>query len=136
MSCVTIAAFFLAVALNAQVVVILGLLGGFLTPILLSTGQDNPLGLFGYIALLNIGVAAVVLRKRWDHLLLLAAVGTVFMELLWVDSFFHVPKAGARIHDLPRIRIAIPARLFSPPQKCGAGKMGGMGGGAFADLPR
>ena len=94
MSCVTIAAFFLAVALNAQVVVILGLLGGFLTPILLSTGQDNPLGLFGYIALLNIGVAAVVLRKRWDHLLLLAAVGTVFMELLWVDSFFHVPKAG------------------------------------------
>ena len=66
----------------------------FLLLILLSTGQDNPLGLFGYIALLNIGVAAVVLRKRWDHLLLLAAVGTVFMELLWVDSFFHVPKAA------------------------------------------
>ena len=50
--------------------------------------------MFGYIALLNIGVAAVVLRKRWDHLLLLAAIGTVFMELLWVDSFFHVPKAA------------------------------------------
>ncbi len=94
MSCVTIAAFFLAVVLNAQVVVILGLLGGFLTPILLSTGQDNPLGLFGYIALLNTGVAAVVLRKRWDHLLLLAALGTVSMEFLWVDSFFHVPKAA------------------------------------------
>jgi uncharacterized membrane protein len=93
MSCVTIAAFFLAVILNAQVVVILGLLGGFLTPVLLSTGQDNPLGLFGYIALLNIGIGAVVLRKRWDHLLLLAAIGTVLMEFAWVGHFFHVAKA-------------------------------------------
>ena len=42
MSCVTVAAFFLAVTLDAQVVVILGLLGGFLTPILLSTGEDRP----------------------------------------------------------------------------------------------
>lgn len=93
MSCVTLAAFFLAVVLNAQVVVILGLLGGFLTPILLSTGQDNPLGLFGYIALLNVGVGAVVLRKRWDHLLLLAAIGTVSMEFAWVGHFFHTAKA-------------------------------------------
>ena len=94
MSCVTIAAFFLAVVLDAQVVVILGLLGGFLTPILLSSGQDNPLGLFGYIALLNVGIGAVVLRKRWDHLLVLAAIGTVFMEFLWVDSYFHVSKTA------------------------------------------
>ena len=94
MSCVTIAAFFLAVVLDAQVVVILGLLGGFLTPILLSSGQDNPLGLFGYIALLNAGIGAVVLRKRWDHLLVLAAIGTVFMEFLWTDSFFHVSKTA------------------------------------------
>ncbi len=93
MSCVTIAAFFLAVLLDAQVVVILGLLGGFLTPILLSTGPDNPLGLFGYIALLNIGIGAVVLRKRWDHLLLLAAIGTVLMEFAWVGHFFASAKA-------------------------------------------
>mgnify|MGYP003351050484 CR=1 FL=1 len=25
-----------------------GLLGGFLTPVLINTGHDNPLGLFGY----------------------------------------------------------------------------------------
>ena len=93
MSCVTIVAFFLAVVLNAQVVVILGLLGGFLTPVLLSTGQDNPLGLFGYIALLNIGISAVVLRKRWDHLILLAAIGTVLMEFAWAWHFFHASKA-------------------------------------------
>ena len=35
--------------LNALLVAILECLAGFLTPILLSTGGDNPGGLFGYI---------------------------------------------------------------------------------------
>ncbi len=42
---ITATAFTLAVQLEALVVAILGLVGGFLTPLLLSTGQDNPLGL-------------------------------------------------------------------------------------------
>ena len=94
MAFVTAAAFFLAVRLNAQVIVILGLLGGFLTPVLLSTGEDNPTALFGYIAVLNIGIAAVALRKRWDYLVLLAAAGTVLMEFAWADKFFAVSKAN------------------------------------------
>ena len=48
MSLITATAFILAVRLDAQVVAILGILGGFLTPKLLSTGVDNPMGLFGY----------------------------------------------------------------------------------------
>jgi len=50
MSLVTVVAFMIAGRLDAQVVAILGLVGGFLTPPLLSTGEDNPLGLFGYVA--------------------------------------------------------------------------------------
>jgi uncharacterized membrane protein len=53
---ITATAFTLAVRLDAMVVAILGMLGGFLTPILLSTGEDNPVGLFGYIALLDAGL--------------------------------------------------------------------------------
>ena len=94
MALVTAAAFFLAVRMNAQVIVILGLLGGFLTPVLLSTGVDNPTALFGYIAVLNIGVAAVAIRKRWDYLVLLAAAGTIVMEFAWADKFFAVSKAN------------------------------------------
>ena len=56
MALITATAFLLAVRLNALVVAILGMLGGFLTPVLLSTGQDNPLGLFGYIAILDAGL--------------------------------------------------------------------------------
>ena len=93
MALVTGGAFFLAVRMNAQVIVVLGLLGGFLTPVLLSTGVDNPGALFGYIAVLNAGIAAVALRKRWDYLVLLAAAGTALMEFAWGWRFFDYPKA-------------------------------------------
>ena len=89
---VTAVAFLLAVRLDAQVVAILGLLGGFLTPVLLSTGQDNPQGLFGYLALLDAGLIAVVTRKRWNYLVLLAAAGTLLMQIAWTAKFFAVTK--------------------------------------------
>lgn len=88
----TAAAFLLAVRLDAQVVAILGLLGGFMTPPLLSTGVDNPVGLFGYLALLDMGLLAVALRKRWNYLCLLAAVSTAVMQAGWVEKFFAVEK--------------------------------------------
>jgi len=88
MAVVTAGAFLLAVAMEAQVVAILGLLGGFLTPILLSTGEDRPLALFSYIALLNAGLFAVALRKKWQYLVALAAVATVFMQWGWSFSYF------------------------------------------------
>jgi len=88
MTLITTTAFLLAVRMEAQVVAVLGMLGGFLTPILCSTGQDNPVGLFSYIALLDIGVLAVAKNKRWLHLTALAAAGTIFMQAGWMVKFF------------------------------------------------
>ena len=88
----TATAFLLAVRLNALVVAVLGMLGGFLTPVLLSTGHDNPLGLFGYIVLLDAGLIAVALHRRWNFLTLMAAVGTVLMQLGWSEKFFEPAK--------------------------------------------
>ena len=68
------------------------MLGGFLTPILLSTGQDNPLGLFGYIAILDAGLIFVALNKRWHFLTALAALGTAIMQIGWADKFFRQRK--------------------------------------------
>jgi hypothetical protein len=85
---ITTTAFCLAVRLNALVVAILGMLGGFLTPILLSTGQDNPLGLFGYIAILDAGLIVVALNRRWYFLTALAALGTAIMQIGWAGKFF------------------------------------------------
>ncbi len=99
MALVTIAAFVLAIRLKTQVVAILGLVGGFLTPILLSTGDDRTLALFGYISLLDIGLIAVALRQRWNHLPVLGVAATVFMQLAWAGKFF----SGDRLGDLTMI---------------------------------
>lgn len=89
---VTAVAFLLAVRLDAKVVAILGLLGGFFTPPLLSTGQDNPLGLFSYIFILDAGLIAIALRKKWTFLIPLAAVGTILLQLGWASEFFTTQK--------------------------------------------
>ena len=94
MSAVTLFSFLLAVNLSAQVIVILGLLGGFLTPVLLRSGADNAPALFLYIALLDLGVAAVALRKHWHYLVLLAAIGTALTQLGWAAQFFDATKGG------------------------------------------
>jgi uncharacterized membrane protein len=120
MALVTAAAFFLAVRMNAQVIVVLGLLGGFLTPVLLSTGVDNPTALFGYVAVLNIGVAAVALRKRWNYLVLIAAAGTIVMEFGWAGKFFEPWKANTAFavfigFEIQFLAIYAWARRLHPP---------------------
>ena len=96
---ITAVAFLLAVRLNAMLVAVLGIAGGFLTPVLLSTGQDHPLGLFVYIALLDVGLLAVAQRQRWHALSILGAIGTVLTQLSWIGTFFVPEKyfAGNRV---------------------------------------
>src|SRR5881409_2151540 len=91
MALITSVAFLLAVRMNAIVVAVLGIAGGFLTPVLLSTGQDHPLGLFVYIALLDVGLLAVAQRQGWNTLPILGAAGTALMQIGWIGTFF-VPE--------------------------------------------
>ena len=88
MSLITLVAFLVAVRLEALVVAVLGMLGGFLTPVLVNTGQDNVIGLFGYIALLDIGLLAVSRHGRWRFLTSAAAAGTVLTQIGWYGTFF------------------------------------------------
>ena len=88
MTLITATAFIVAVRLDAMLVAVLGMAGGFLTPLLLSTGQNNPFGLFGYIALLDAGLLMVARRKDWSALPILGAVGTALMQMGWVGGFF------------------------------------------------
>ena len=92
MALVTAMAFVLAARQNALVVAILGMLGGFLTPILLSTGQDRPFALFGYIAILNVGLILVAGNRRWYFLTALAAFGTAITQIGWAAKFFVIGR--------------------------------------------
>jgi uncharacterized membrane protein len=94
MTLITATAFVLAVRLDAQVVAILGILGGFLTPALINTGHDNPVGLFGYLAILVVGLVAVALHRNWLYLVPLGATGSVLMLEAWAGRFFAPEKTG------------------------------------------
>lgn len=89
---VTVVACLLSIRHDAYFVAVLGLLGGFATPLALSTGQDRPVGLFSYLLLLNVGLMSVALRKRWHGLVLLALGGTFLIQLGWFGRFMAPEK--------------------------------------------
>jgi uncharacterized membrane protein len=89
MSVVTIVAFAQALRYDAPAVSLLGLVGGFLTPILLSTGEANLVGLFTYITLLDLGILLVVRKKDgWMGLEPLAMIGTYIIFALWKANHY------------------------------------------------
>lgn len=65
---VTACAAFLAIKLDSMLVAIFAIIGGYCTPMLLSTGQINFPGLFSYMLLLGAGILAINWYKQW-HLL-------------------------------------------------------------------
>jgi len=84
---VTAVAVLLSIRRASLFIAVLGLLGGFATPILLSTGENRPIPLFTYLLLLNIGLAWVAHKKRWPLLTLLSVAFTTIYQWGWVVSF-------------------------------------------------
>ncbi len=89
---VTVVAVVLAIRHDSLFIALLGLAGGFATPALLSTGEDHAIGLFGYLLLLNAGLAWVALRKSWPVLSILSLVFTTLYQWGWVLKFLDASK--------------------------------------------
>jgi len=82
----------LALRYQAQAIAALGLLGGYLTPILLSTGEDRPWFFFTYILLLNAAALALATVRRWPQLPTLAFAATVLLYSLWFLDRYRFEK--------------------------------------------
>jgi uncharacterized membrane protein len=68
MALITAAAGAMAVRFNSLLIAVLGIIGGYGTPILLSTGEVKFVGFFTYLLLLGCGILGISLKKNW-HLL-------------------------------------------------------------------
>ncbi len=77
--CVTI-----AVARNSIFIAVLGLFGGFATPLLVSTDPAGPAALFGYILLLDLGLLWLARTRGWPLLAVLSLAGTALHQGLWI----------------------------------------------------
>jgi uncharacterized membrane protein len=85
---VTITSAALSLRQNSELLAALALLGGFLTPVLISTNQNHQLVLFSYLALLDLGTLWVVAIKGWKRLLLASLIGTAVLFGAWASSYY------------------------------------------------
>ncbi len=73
----------LAVMQNSLAFAVFGVTGGFLAPILTSTGQGSHVALFSYYAVLNAGILAMAWFKPWRALNLLGFAFTFIIGTAW-----------------------------------------------------
>jgi uncharacterized membrane protein len=73
----------LAARQDSMALAILGATGGFLAPLLASTGQGGHVALFGYYALLNVGILGLAWVRAWRPLNLLGFIGTFVIATAW-----------------------------------------------------
>ncbi len=110
----------IAVRRDAAAIAILAVLGGYLTPVLASTGGDageKRDALFAYLTVLDLGVLGVALARRWRPLEWLAFAGTWILfagwyhktaepvqatTLAWCAGFFAIFLAVPLVYHLRR----------------------------------
>ncbi len=92
---ITVVCGYLAWQHHALSTALLGLLGGFATPLLLSTGQDRPITLFAYLLMLNVGLYALSRARNWPILSALAMLATVLYQAGWI--FTRMDADGSRL---------------------------------------
>ena len=78
----------LAVLQDALILAQIALIGGLAAPILTSSGSNNYIGLFSYLALLNSGVALIARYKAWRSLNLIGFIGTTFIAGAWGSRYY------------------------------------------------
>lgn len=78
----------LAVLQNNMALAVLGFLGGYLAPVLISTGSHNHVALFSWYALLNAAVFAVSWKRSWRLLNLVGFAFTFGVGTAWGVQFY------------------------------------------------
>ncbi len=85
---VTAATIALALSQDAELLAGFALIGGFATPVLLSTGQNHEVVLFSYVGLLDVAILAMAAAKPWRRLLWGSFAGTIILYVGWYGDYY------------------------------------------------
>ena len=88
MVAITAAIAIIALRQEAQIVALFAIIGGFATPILLSTGENKEIALFAYVAVLDVATLALVALRPWRLLLVGSFIGTLVLYIGWYASYY------------------------------------------------
>ena len=84
----TAATAFVAILRNSEALAVFAAIGGFGTPLLLSTGQNLELQLFAYVLVLCAGILATVRFRPWTGLLLTSFLGAFAISVVWFVTYY------------------------------------------------
>ena len=117
---VTVAAGLLAVIQNARTLIVLGVAGGFLAPLLAATETGNHVALFSYYAVLNAAILSVAWFKAWRILNLLGFAFTFVIASWWGyeayrPEYFATTEPFLVLFVLMYIGVAVLFALRRPP---------------------
>lgn len=85
---------FLAWVQEAELLALYAIVGGLITPMLVSTGENHEITLFSYLLMLDLAVLVLVALRPWSRLLFVAFLGTVFFVMGWWFTFYSPAQIG------------------------------------------
>jgi uncharacterized membrane protein len=91
---ITAAAVVLSLRYDTLAIAVIGLIGGFATPLLSAagTGASNDMFLFTYMAVLNLGILATAYYRKWPLLNYLSLFSTLFIFAGWAVAHYRLNK--------------------------------------------
>lgn len=109
---ITIFSVILSLFYDRKELAIFSLLGGFASPLMISTGSGNYIVLFSYILILNTGMLMVAFRRKWNVIGIISYVLTILFFATWlISSFENQFKGGIIFASLFFIQFYILALL-------------------------
>jgi len=124
---ITVAAGLISVRSKSMLIAILGLIGGYLTPVMLRTDAPNLPGLYSYMLLLGLGVLAVAHFRQWrllnylsflfTYALFVASMRVCRKEdfavgMSFLSAFFAVQSSMVYVYNLRRRKQSTPLEIL------------------------
>lgn len=94
---VTASTITLALTQDAEILSVYAMIGGFSTPVLVSTGQNHEIVLFSYVTLLDLAILATVSFKPWRRIVWGAMLGTAVMYVGWADRYYDLSERSVTV---------------------------------------
>lgn len=94
---ITIFSVILSLFYDRRELAIFSLLGGFASPLMISTGSGNYIVLFSYILILNTGMLILAFRKKWHVIGIISYVLTLIFFWSWLIVSFENQFKGATL---------------------------------------
>ena len=88
----------LSILYDRRELAIISLVGGFLAPFLVSTGNSNYLVLFTYMSILNLGMFGLSIYKKWGELPVIAFVFTYVVMGIFLLTGFTTGSTHISVH--------------------------------------